>query len=127
MEKVNLIVEQSKLFMRITHQKKLTKDCLLNSIKSLKFEDHLINKDELFQNEIIENDNGESKDNNNIGEYISIKKYLEEPIIEKPLNTMVFYYWFCIQGFCPRTSINKLDNKKVSLSLSSKFDSIITR
>ena len=119
---MNLIVEQSKLFMRITHQKKLTKDCLLNSIKSLKFEDHLINKDELFQNEILENDNGENKNNNNIGEYISIKKYLEEPIIEKPMNTMVFYYWFCIQGFCPRTSINKLDNKKVSLSLSSKFD-----
>ena len=95
--------------MRITHQKTLTKDYLLNSIKCLKFNEHLLNKDELFP---IEN-----TDNNN--QYISIKQYLNEPIIDKPLNTMIFYYWFCIQGFCPRTSINKLDNKKISLSSSS--------
>jgi hypothetical protein len=35
---------------------------------------------------------------------------------------MIFYYWFCIQGFCPQTSINRLDNKKVSLSSSLKYD-----
>ena len=100
--------------MRITHQKKLTKENLLNSIKYLNFTNHFINKDDdLYQSENIENDD------NNI---ISIKKYLNEPIIEKPLNTMIFYHWFCIQGFCPRTSINKLDNKKVSLSLTSKYD-----
>ena len=100
--------------MRITHEKKLTKEYLLNSIKCLKFSDHLLNKDELFPSENIEN--------NNNNQYISIKQYLSEPIIEKPLNTMIFYYWFCIQGFCPRTSINKLDNKKISLSSSSKYD-----
>ena len=33
---------------------------------------------------------------------------------------MVFYHWFCINGFCPKTSVNKLDNKKVSLNTSSK-------
>ena len=112
LEKVNLIIDQSKKFMRITHQKKLNKECLLNSIQSLKFDEHLLNKDELFP---IEN-----SDNNNKIENISIKQYLNEPIIEKPLDTMVFYYWFCIQGFCPRTSINKLDNKKMSISLMSK-------
>ena len=101
--------------MRITHQKKLTKENLLNSIKYLNFSNHLINKDELYQCETIENDDN---DNNNI---ISIKNYLNEPIIEKPLNTMIFYHWFCIEGFCPRTSLNKLDNKKVSLSLTSKY------
>ena len=102
--------------MRVTHQKKLTKEYLLNSIKSLKFSDNLLNKDELFPSENIEN-----IDNNN-NQYISIKQYLNEPIIEKPLNTMIFYYWFCIQGFCPKTSINKLDNKKISLSSSLKYD-----
>ena len=40
--------------------------------------------------------------------------------MEKPLDTMVFYHWFCINGFCPKTSVNKLDNKKVSLNTSSK-------
>ena len=99
--------------MRITHQKKLTKEYLLNSIKSLKFSDNLLNKDELFPSENIDNNNNQ---------YISIKQYLNEPIIEKPLNTMIFYYWFCIQGFCPKTSINKLDNKKISLSSSLKYD-----
>ena len=102
--------------MRITHQKKLTKEYLLNSIKSLKFSDNLLNKDELFPSENIENIG------NNNNQYISIKQYLNEPIIEKPLNTMIFYYWFCIQGFCPKTSINKLDNKKISLSSSLKYD-----
>ena len=100
--------------MRITHQKKLTKEYLFNSIKSLKYTDDLLNNGELFQT-----DKPELPNNN---EYISIKQYLSEPIIEKPLDTMVFYYWFCIQGFCPHTSINKLDNKKVSLSLLSKYD-----
>lgn len=97
--------------MRITHQKKLTKEYLLNSIKSLNFGNHLLNKDELYESE--------TEDSNKT---ISLKQYLNEPIIEKPLNTMIFYYWFTIQGFCPRTSINKLDNKKVSLSLNSKYD-----
>jgi hypothetical protein len=114
LEKVNLILEQSKKFMRITHQKKLNKECLLNSIQSLKFNEHLLNKDELFP---IEN-----SENNDKIEIISIKQYLNEPIIEKPLDTMVFYYWFCIQGFCPRTSINKLDNKKMQISLMSKSE-----
>ena len=115
LEKVNIIIDQSKKFMRITHQKKLTKETLLNSIKYLNFSNHLITKDdELYESENIDND-----ENNNI---ISIKKYLNEPIIEKPLNTMVFYHWFCIHGFCPRTSLNKLDNKKVSLSLTSKYE-----
>ena len=35
---------------------------------------------------------------------------------------MVFYHWFCINGFCPKTSVNKLDNKKVPLNTSSKND-----
>ena len=72
LEKVNLIIEQSKKFMRITHQKELTKECLLNSIQSLKFNEHLLNKDELFP---IEN----SESNDKI-ENISIKQYLNEPI-----------------------------------------------
>ena len=114
LEKVNLIISQSKKFMRITHQKKLTKEFLNNSIKSLKYSDDLLNNGELFQTEKPDTDSN--------NEYISIKQYLNEPIIEKPLDTMVFYYWFCIQGFCPHTSINKLDNKKVPLSLSSKYD-----
>ena len=114
LEKVNLIIEQSKKFMRITHQKELTKECLLNSIQSLKFNEHLLNKDELFP---IENSGSKDKIEN-----ISIKQYLNEPIIEKPLDTMVFYYWFCIQGFCPKTSINKLDNKKMPISLMSKSE-----
>ena len=38
------------------------------------------------------------------------------------MDTMVFYHWFCINGFCPKTSVNKLDNKKVSLNNSSKND-----
>ena len=42
--------------------------------------------------------------------------------MEKPLDTMVFYHWFCINGFCPKTSVNKLDNKKVLLNTSSKND-----
>ena len=106
-DKVNLIIEQSKKLMRITHQKTLTKEYLLNSIKSLNFGNHLLNKDELYENPT---------------KTISLKQYLNEPIIEKPLDTMIFYYWFAIQGFCPRTSINRLDNKKVSLSLTSKYD-----
>ena len=53
-------------------------------------------------------------------EDINISEYLKEPLIEKPLDTMVFYHWFCINGFCPKTSVNKLDNKKVSLNTSSK-------
>ena len=34
LEKLNLILSQSKQFMRITHQKKLTKEIILNSIKN---------------------------------------------------------------------------------------------
>ena len=118
LEKINLIGKQSKKFLRITHQKKLTKECLLNSIQSLKFNEHLLNKDELYERDDIENHNNNSNNNG----YISIKDFLNEPIIEKPLDTMIFYYWFCIQGFCPKTSINRLDNKKVSLSSSVKYD-----
>ena len=110
LEKLNLIISQSKHFMRITHQKKLTKEIVLNSIETLKFSKNLISKDDLYP---LEEDNKKE-------EYININEYLNEPIIEKPLNTMAFYHWFCINGFSPKTSVNKLDNKKVVLNNSSK-------
>ena len=106
LEKVNLILAQSKQFLRVTRQKKLTPEILLNSIKLLRFKDSLISKDELF---LLENDE------NNNNEYISIDEYLKEPIIKKPLDTIVYYHWFSIRGQSPKTSVNKLDNKKISL------------
>ena len=98
--------------MRITKQKKLTKEILLNSINTLEFPKNLITKDDLY---LIENTSENDED-------ININEYLKEPLIEKPMDTMVFYHWFCINGFCPKTSVNKLDNKKVSLNNSSKND-----
>ena len=105
LEKLNLIISKSKQFMRISHQKKLTKEIVLDSINTIKFPKNLISKDELFP---IEEDNDK--------QYININEYLNEPIIEKPLNTMVFYHWFCIDGFSPKTSVNKLDNKKMIIN-----------
>ena len=105
LEKLNLIISKSKQFMRISHQKKLTKEIVLDSINTIKFPKNLISKDELFP---IEEDNDK--------QYININEYLNEPIIEKPLNTMVFYHWFCIDGFSPKTSVNKLDNKKMVIN-----------
>ena len=110
MEKLNLIISQSKQFLRITKQNKLTKEILLNSINTLEFPKNLITKDDLY---LLEN----TSEND---EEINISEYLKEPLMEKPLDTMVFYHWFCINGFCPKTSVNKLDNKKVSLNTSSK-------
>ena len=92
--------------MRISHQKKLTKEIILDSINTIKFKNNLISKDDLYT---IEDENG--KDN-----YININEYLTEPLIEKPLNTMVFYHWFCIDGFSPKTSVNKLDNEKMVIN-----------
>ena len=92
--------------MRISHQKKLTKEIVLDSINTIKFQKNLISKDDLYP---IEEEN--EKDN-----YININEYLNEPIIDKPLNTMVFYHWFCIDGFSPKTSVNKLDNKKMVIN-----------
>ena len=112
LEKLSLIISQSKQFMRINHQKKLTKEIILNSISTLKFPKNKITKDELF---LLE----EEKDNE---DNININDYINEPLIKKPLDTMVFYHWFCINGLCPKTSVNKLDNKKVSLNNSSKND-----
>ena len=112
LEKLNLIISQSKHFMRITHQKKLTKEIVLNSIETLKFSKKLISKDDLYP---LEEENEKE-------EYINITEYLNEPILEKPLNTMAFYHWFSINGFSPKTSVNKLDNKKVVLNNSSKND-----
>ena len=105
LEKLNLIISKSKQFMRISHQKKLTKEIVLDSINTIKFPKNLISKDELFP---IEEDNDK--------QYININEYLNEPIIEKPLNTMVFYHWFCIEGFSPKISVNKLDNKKMVIN-----------
>ena len=105
-------MSQSKQILRITRQKKLTKEIIIDSINTLEFSKDLISKDELF---LLEDE--DEKDN-----YINIKEYINEPIIEKPLDTMVFYHWFCINGFCPKTSVNKLDNKKVSLNTSSKYE-----
>ena len=93
--------------MRITHQKKLTKEILLNSINTLEFPKNLITKDELY---LLENEN-EKED------LINISEYINEPLIEKPLDTMAFYHWFSINGLYPKTSINKLDNKKVQLNI----------
>ena len=115
LEKLNLILSQSKQFMRITHQKKLTKEIILNSINTLEFPKDLITKDDL---NLLENSDEKE-------EYFNINQYLKEPLIEKPLNTMVFYHWFCINGFCPKTSVNKLDNKKISLNANSKNDTNI--
>ena len=92
--------------MRISHQKKLTKEIILDSINTIKFKNNLISKDDLYT---IEDEN--EKDN-----YININEYLTEPLIEKPLNTMVFYHWFCIDGFSPKTSVNKLDNEKMVIN-----------
>ena len=105
-------MSQSKQILRITRQKKLTKEIIIDSINTLEFSKDLISKDELF---LLEDE--DEKDN-----YININEYINEPIIEKPLDTMVFYHWFCINGFCPKTSVNKLDNKKVSLNTSSKYE-----
>ena len=112
MEKLNLIISQSKQFLRITKQNILTKEILLNSINTLEFQKDLITKDDLY---LLENSDENDED-------INISEYLKEPLIEKPLNSMVFYHWFCINGFCPKTSVNKLDNKKISLNNSSKND-----
>ena len=98
--------------MRITKQNILTKEILLNSINTLEFQKDLITKDDLY---LLENSDENDED-------INISEYLKEPLIEKPLNSMVFYHWFCINGFCPKTSVNKLDNKKISLNNSSKND-----
>ena len=95
--------------MRITHQKKLTQEILLNSINTLEFPKNLITKDDLY---LLESQN-EKED------LININEYLNEPLIEKPLETMAFYHWFSINGLNPKTSINKLDNKKVQLNISS--------
>ena len=95
--------------MRITHQKKLTQEILLNSINTLEFPKNLITKDDLY---LLESQN-EKED------LINISEYLNEPLIEKPLETMAFYHWFSINGLNPKTSINKLDNKKVQLNISS--------
>ena len=95
--------------MRITHQKKLTQEILLNSINTLEFPKNLITKDDLY---LLESQN--EKD-----DLININEYLNEPLIEKPLETMAFYHWFSINGLNPKTSINKLDNKKVQLNISS--------
>ena len=95
--------------MRITHQKKLTQEILLNSINTLEFPKNLITKDDLY---LLESQN--EKD-----DLINISEYLNEPLIEKPLETMAFYHWFSINGLNPKTSINKLDNKKVQLNISS--------
>ena len=92
--------------MRISHQKKLTREIILDSINTIKFKNNLISKDDLYT---IEDEN--EKDN-----YININEYLTEPLIEKPLNTMVFYHWFCIDGFSPKTSVNKLDNEKMVIN-----------
>ena len=106
LEKLNLIISKSKQFMRISKQKKLTKEIVLDSINTIKFQNS-ISKDELFPLE----EEGIGEDN-----YININEYLNEPIIEKPLDTMVFYHWFCIDGFSPKTSVNKLDNKKMVIN-----------
>ena len=95
--------------MRITHQKKLTQEILLNSINTLEFPKNLITKDDLY---LLESQN--EKD-----DLININEYLNEPLIAKPLETMAFYHWFSINGLNPKTSINKLDNKKVQLNISS--------
>ena len=79
--------------MRISHQKKLTKEIVLDSINTIKFQKNLISKDP------IEDEKEKDK-------YININEYLNEPIIEKPLNTMVFYHWFCNDGITPK---NKCD------------------
>ena len=100
--------------MRITHQKKLTKEILLNSINTLEFPKNLITKDELY---LLENEN-EKED------LINISEFINEPLIEKPLETMAFYHWFSINGLYPKTSINKLDNKKVQLNISSSKNDI---
>ena len=100
--------------MRITNQKKLTKEILLNSINTLEFPKNLITKDELY---LLENEN-EKED------LINISEYINEPLIEKPLDTMAFYHWFSINGLYPKTSINKLDNKKVQLNISSSKNDI---
>ena len=106
LEKMSLILEQSKKFMRLTHQKILTKEYLFNAIKSLGYDINYINANKDNSNSISENINNE--------ETISISQFLAEPIIPKPLNTTIFYHWFCIQGLCPKTSVNHLENKKYS-------------
>ena len=109
LSKSNLIIDQAKKLLRLTHQKKLTKQILISSIQSLNFEKHLIHNDD----ELLSMDKNDIDDFST--DYISINDYLNESLIDKPLKTMVIYHWFCIEGFSPRTSLNKLDNKKISI------------
>ena len=111
LEKLNLIISQSKKFLRISKQKALTKEILINSMNTLEFSKNIISKDELF---LLEEDGEEN---------ININEYMNEPLIQKPLDTMIFYHWFCIDGSCPKTSVNKLDNKKVSLNSKNEINS----
>ena len=106
LEKMSLILEQAKKFMRLTHQKIFTKEYLFDSIKSLGYNINYINASDENLNNISESTATD--------EEISINKFLAEPIIPKPLNTTIFYHWFCIQGLCPKTSVNHLDTKKYS-------------
>ena len=111
LEKLNLIISQSKKFLRISKQKALTKEILINSMNTLEFSKNIISKDELF---LLEEEDEEN---------ININEYMNEPLIKKPLDTMIFYHWFCIDGSCPKTSVNKLDNKKVSLNSKNEINS----
>jgi hypothetical protein len=95
----------------------LTKECLLNSIQSLKFNEHLLNKDELFENE-----DKEMNSQNNNNENISITKFLNEPIIEKPLNSM---NGFIIKEGCPPIDIGYFDEyfmPNLSISSTPEYD-----
>ena len=103
-EKILLILQQAKKFMRISKRKTLKVDDLNNSIKFYNFIP-LIGYDSYATSEYekIENIKGLWRPKQNI---VDIEEYLSKPLTAYPMKPFPHFHWFTIEGKKPNISEN---------------------
>ena len=103
-EKIRLILQQAKKFMRISKRKTLKVDDLNNSIRFYNFIP-LIGYDSYATSEYekIENVKGLWRPKQNI---VDIEEYLSKPLTAFPMKPFPHFHWFAIEGKKPNISEN---------------------
>ena len=96
-QKIKIVLNQSKTFMRTAKRKTLTTGDLSNSIRSL-------NLKEFYTLPSFDCDEKE----------IDIDAFANSPLVPCPMKPIAHFHWFCIQGQIPNICSNIINKDKIT-------------
>ena len=96
-QKIKIVLNQSKTFMRTAKRKTLTTSDLSNSIRSL-------NLKEFYTLPSFDCDEKE----------IDIDAFANSPLVPCPMKPIAHFHWFCIQGQIPNICSNIINKEKIA-------------